>query len=185
MKNLLSWLAIGALAFAVTLIFFGARPADLLHIPVEILHNVLSKKSETAGNAEPSPNPSPSVAQPPVIQPPPSPPQAAQPAVAEATPEPSATSSVAPTPVEATVDLAALSNTPNEWPKAVELKEAVEFPAVLNGKVVGKVKVPPGVHAHLLLVRGGKVGVEYQGGGAMVDVSETDLIEQVLAARHR
>lgn len=175
MKKLLSAFVIIVLACAVVLVLLGARPADLLQIPGKILNDVLSKKQETAAQAEPSP----SAAQPPAAPPSQPPAQAAQPVVAGAAPAP-----VRLAPADNAVDLAALSNTPSEWPKTVELKGAVEFPAVLDGRVVGKVKAPPGVHARLVVIRGNKLGVEYQGGGAMVDVSETDLIQQVLAGRH-
>jgi len=35
------------------------------------------------------------------------------------------------------------------------------------------------------VIRDDKIGIEYQGGSAMVEAGDTDLIEQVLAARHR
>jgi len=77
------------------------------------------------------------------------------------------------------VDLAQLSQSHSKWPKAVTLKKPVEFPAVLDGKIVGNVKAPAGVEARLVMMKGTQVGVEYQGGGAMVDVADTDLIERV------
>jgi hypothetical protein len=82
------------------------------------------------------------------------------------------------------VNLESLSRARDQWPKTITLKKAVTFPAVLEGRVVGSVKALPGTQANLILIRNGKAGVEYQGGGAMVDVSDTDLIERVLANRH-
>lgn len=117
-------------------------------------------------------------------------------AVAAATPKtevvPAPSAIPIPASVEATpaprsedVDLALLSHSPAEWPKMVMLKQVVEFPAVLDGKVIGSLKAPAGAQARLVMIRGKQAGLEYQGGGAMVDISETDLIEEVLAARKR
>ena len=38
---------------------------------------------------------------------------------------------------------------PSLWPKKVKLRTTIEFPAVLNGKVVGKIQAPPGTEANL------------------------------------
>jgi hypothetical protein len=57
------------------------------------------------------------------------------------------------------------------------------FPAVLNGKVVGSIQAPAGTQGHLIVIKDGKAGVEYQGGGAMVQITDTDLIERVRASR--
>ena len=83
------------------------------------------------------------------------------------------------TPRNEDVDLAQLSQSRSKWPKAVTLKKPVEFPAVMDGKIIGNVKSPAGVEARLVMMRGTQVGVEYQGGGAMVDIADTDLIERV------
>lgn len=80
-------------------------------------------------------------------------------------------------------DLAQLSQSRAEWPKNVTLKKPVQFPAVLNGKVVGSVEAPAGAKTHLVLIKDNKLGLEYQGGGAMVDVNDTDLAEIVLTSR--
>ena len=37
---------------------------------------------------------------------------------------------------------------------------------------------------HLIVIKDGKAGVEFQGGGAMVEIGDTDLIERVQANRH-
>ena len=104
-------------------------------------------------------------------------------ATAEATPAPEEV--VTPKPADETVDLAQLSQSPAEWPKTVVLKKAVEFPAVFNGKVLGSVKTSPGTPVRLTTIQAGKIGVEYHGGNAMVEVDDTDLIAQILAVRHR
>jgi hypothetical protein len=88
-------------------------------------------------------------------------------------------------PVPDTVDMAQLSQSRADWPKLVVLKKSVEFPAVLDGKMVGTVKAPAGTQVKLIMIKDSRVGVEYQGGGAMVDVANTDLIEQVTAARKK
>ena len=54
------------------------------------------------------------------------------------------------------------------WPKTVRLRAATEFPAVVNGKKVGKLQAPPGTEARLVAVNGEQLGVEFQGGGAWV-----------------
>ena len=110
-------------------------------------------------------------------------------ATPEAAPQPAATplatvAEATPQPRSDTVDLAQLSQSRNEWPKLVSLKKIVEFPAVMDGKVVGSIKAPAGTQAQLVVIQGNKAGVEYQGGGAMVDIVDTDLIEQVQSSRH-
>jgi len=68
---------------------------------------------------------------------------------------------------------------PALWPKKVKLRKTIEFPAVLNGKVVGKIQAPPGTEANLRKIKDQQLGVEFQGGGAWVPVAETDLMDQV------
>ncbi len=64
------------------------------------------------------------------------------------------------------------------WPKTVKLRRETQFPAVLNGKVIGKLKAPAGTEANLVMVKDQQVGVEYRGGGAWVSITETDLMER-------
>ena len=70
------------------------------------------------------------------------------------------------------------------WPKTVVLKKAVEFPAVSNGKVIGKVKAPAGAEARIVTLKNGKVGVEYHGGGAWLELGNTDFVERAKLAWH-
>jgi hypothetical protein len=72
---------------------------------------------------------------------------------------------------------------PALWPKTVKLRKTTEFPAVLNGKIVGKIQAPPGTETNLVKVQNEKLGLEYQGGGTWVPVSETDLTDQVQISR--
>jgi hypothetical protein len=115
--------------------------------------------------------------------------------LAVATPEAAAVTKPSATPIAAVVemtpppqndnvDMAQLSQTRKEWPQLVSLKKIVEFPAVMDGKVVGKVKAPEGTQVQLVMIQGDKVGLEYQEGGAMVEIADTDLIELVQNSRH-
>lgn len=111
------------------------------------------------------------------------------PAVAETsvpTPEPEvAAAEPAPAPVSTTVDLTELATNRDEWPKKLTLKKVVSFPAVLNGKVIGKVNAPAGSEVNLVMMKNGKVGVEFKGGGAMLEPADTDLVQKVLKARNQ
>lgn len=93
---------------------------------------------------------------------------------------PASTVSSTPQPVATpSVDLAALTPSSPEWPKSLSLKKPVEFPAVQDGKVIGKIVAPAGSEVHLIVIRNGQLGIEYKGGGAMVDPEITDVIAQV------
>lgn len=80
---------------------------------------------------------------------------------------------------DGSVDLPRLAADRNAWPATVILKKAKQFPAVVNGKVVGKVEVPTGAEAKVVAIQDGKIGVEYQGGGAWLTVDETDLPQRL------
>jgi hypothetical protein len=64
------------------------------------------------------------------------------------------------------------------WPKSVRLLRSIEFPAVLDGKVIGKIRAPAGTDARLVVVKDHQVGVEFRGGGAWVSIDDTDLMEK-------
>lgn len=81
-----------------------------------------------------------------------------------------------------TFDLEKVCADPARWPKTVHLKAPVEFPAVLEGKVVGKLRVVAGTEARVVKVSAGKVGVEYRGGGAWLDFESTDFVERARVA---
>jgi hypothetical protein len=61
----------------------------------------------------------------------------------------------------------------------VALVKAREFPAVVEGKVVGNALVLKGTQVHLVRIEAGKLGLDYRGGGIWADVVETDLAERV------
>ncbi len=70
------------------------------------------------------------------------------------------------------------------WPITVRLKAPVEFPAVINGKVAGKLLAPAGAEARVVKVSIGKVAVEYHGGGAWLEFERTDFVERAQLAWH-
>lgn len=76
-------------------------------------------------------------------------------------------------------DLRKLAADRAAWPVAVTLARATDFPAVVDGKVVGSVTAPKGAEVKLVTISGGKLGVDYQGGGAWLFVEETDLMARV------
>ena len=80
---------------------------------------------------------------------------------------------------DGSVDVRKLAADRTAWPKTVKLKLAKEFPAVVNGKVVGKIEAPVGTEAKLVSIQDGQLGVEYQGGGAWLTVDETDLAQRL------
>lgn len=79
-------------------------------------------------------------------------------------------------------DLPTIAADRSVWPKKVALKKATNFPAVQNGRVVGSIVVPAGSEANLRDIKDGKVGLEYQGGGAWLPADQTDLVPRVQAA---
>ena len=81
--------------------------------------------------------------------------------------------------LDGTLDLKKLAADRGAWPQTVILRKAMAFPAVVNGKVVGKVEVPTGTEAKLVSIKDGKLGVEYRGGGAWLAVDETDIAQRL------
>ena len=53
---------------------------------------------------------------------------------------------------------------------------------MVDGKVVGSLKAPVGSETNLKAIKDGKVGVEYQGGGAWLAVGDTDLEARVMGS---
>lgn len=80
-----------------------------------------------------------------------------------------ASEQTAPDPVEK------LLASPELWPSEVTLARDTEFPAVLNGKVVGKVKVNAGATVGLTAVEADAVEVEFRGGKVKLPHKETNL----------
>ncbi|EDY19415.1 Fibronectin type III domain protein [Chthoniobacter flavus Ellin428] len=105
------------------------------------------------------------------------PPEAA-PAPVMATPAPEAAAAplvdaqkLAPDP------LAWLLRNKDRWPEEVTLLKTTEFPAVVQGKVYGSVKVPVGTEVQLVELTPRTAGVVYNGGGARVPIDATNLLD--------
>jgi len=101
--------------------------------------------------------------------------------MAAATPNPAPSTPVA---VATPFDLDKVCADPARWPKTVRLKAAVDFPAVVDGKVVGKLRAPAGAETRVMKLAHGQVGVEYHGGGAWLDFERTDFVERARIAWH-
>lgn len=103
------------------------------------------------------------------------------PAPAEGSPEaPAADGAPATTAApSAPMTFEKLAADPTAWPRTVRLKKAVQIPAVVGGKEVGKVMVNAGTEVNVARIQNGNVGIEYQGGGAWVKPDETDVMERV------
>lgn len=78
--------------------------------------------------------------------------------------------------------LALLRSDKSRWPAEVRLKAGAEFPATLNGRIVGKVVVPAGTTVNLVDLTNDTVGVSYRGGGARLAIDATDLRERAKEA---
>lgn len=103
------------------------------------------------------------------------------PAVRPATPPPEPPPQPMPTntaPAVKPFDLQVVFADAALWPKSVVLKKPVDFPAVRNGRVIGSLQVPVGAEAHVVKVTNGKLGLEYQGGGAWLAPEDTDFVER-------
>lgn len=164
----ISILAVILLAGAVLMVM-GAKPEDILHIPVDVFNDVILKKVATAKTADTEPDTAP---------------PALKPAVPAPQTEAVVAASVvsAPTPAAPT-DLALIAGSPKDWPKVVVLRQKTSFPAVMNGQVVGNVQVPAGMQVKLLALRGSEAQVEYQGASKLIPAESTDVVERVQAAR--
>ncbi len=104
---------------------------------------------------------------------------------ASATPVPSTPVPVPVAPPEPEVfDLNKLAKNPATWPAKIMINKATDFPAVVNGRKAGMVHVPAGTEVKLATIIGGKLGVEYQGGGAWLLVEETDLVARTMNKRN-
>lgn len=85
----------------------------------------------------------------------------------------------APAAAAAPMTFAALAADPTAWPRKVRLKKAIEVPAVVAGKEVGKVTVAAGTEVNLARMKDGSLGIEYQGGGKWLKPEDTDVMERV------
>jgi|GEM_PF-2516762 len=178
MKGILTWLAVVAFIIVTGLVFFGARPADLLKIPVALFNDIVLKKGDAVQGA-PAESPS-AVATPVAAAQPPS--TVAPVAVVQTPPVAPAPAAVAISTPVAAMDIATLDNTPSEWPKIVTLKVPVDFPVVMNGQTVGNAVVPVGMRVNLVALKGEQAQVEYQGASKLIPFNSTDVLERVRSA---
>lgn len=88
------------------------------------------------------------------------------------------------------VDCSRIAADRSLWPKAVKILRNTEFPAVLDGKEVGKISVPAGTEVSVISVQADKIGVAYSPngqlsnrGGTWINPADTDLISRVQAGR--
>jgi pullulanase len=68
------------------------------------------------------------------------------------------------------------------WPSEVILREALEFPAVSGGKVVGSLVVPAGAAVKVKEITGQEVAADFMGGDRRVPIAATDLPARADAA---
>ena len=101
-------------------------------------------------------------------------------AQAEPTPEAQQTHQATPAPA-ASINLDQIAADRSLWPKDVILKKPIVFPAVVDGKEVGKVTVAAGTAVQLYRIEHQKLALVYNGGGAWVQPAETDLAERLHA----
>ena len=106
-------------------------------------------------------------------------------------PSPAAQQSAA-TPANAIgtpTDMIQLAANHSFWPKVVKVKKTTVFPAVYQGKEIGKLSVPAGTEVKVISINPEKVAVAYtpdgvmsNAGGAYLQPEETDLFERVRLA---
>jgi hypothetical protein len=86
-----------------------------------------------------------------------------------------------PPPVQqpVTYDLQTLAQDSSLWPRQVRLRKPTTFPAVVDGKTVGSLVAPSGTAVNLVRIQGGKLALEYKGGGVWSAVDDTDLATRV------
>ena len=110
---------------------------------------------------------------PPVIQPTPAPTPMAQIAPSPApVPTPEPTPAVTPSPDPVTW----IRQHKDRWPKEVILLRKVNFPAVVDGKVYGRIDIPAGTSVQLYDIEQDQLAVVHGGGGARVPIESTNLV---------
>ncbi len=98
------------------------------------------------------------------------------------TPEPTPTPTPTPEPTPEEVDpIGWLIENPERRPNILTLREATEFPALYEGRVVGKVKVPAGAEVKLVGIKPDLVEVRYREGTVELPYAATNLREAAAA----
>ena len=146
----------------------GERPPgealrDLVQYVVAAAKKILEPAPVPTPSPAPSPSPSPS--------PTPTP-----------TPEPSPVATPAPVPPD---PLAWLLSHPDRWPRELTLQEPADFPAVFEGKTVGKVTAPRGALIGVLDITPQDVAATFRGGRKRLPHAMTNLREAAEAEMAR
>jgi pullulanase len=102
--------------------------------------------------------------------------RAPEPEPTEEIPEPSAPATPREDPI------AWLIEHKESWPQEVIVRDAMEFPAVSSGRVVGSLKVPAGTAVKVLEITKDTVAVDYMGGRRDVAIAATDLLVRASVA---
>jgi 1,4-alpha-glucan branching enzyme len=111
--------------------------------------------------------------------PPPAPPSPTPPPTPEPTPTPTPSPEPAP---EETDPIAWLIENPERRPASLTLRETASFPALYEGKVVGKVEVPSGAEVKLVDIGPELVEVRFREGTVGLPHAATNLREAAAAA---
>jgi 1,4-alpha-glucan branching enzyme len=94
----------------------------------------------------------------------------------EPTPTPTPTPTPEPTP-SAPDPVVWLMGNPDRWPPSVILREPADFPALYEGRVVGKIKVPARSEVKLVEIEPDEVTVRYREGKVRLPLDATNLRE--------
>lgn len=180
MKRLIKFIVVAYLIGMTAYIAYDPSPAKirLLNLVANIKHFTDTKPGSSPVPSTPDTSPAGTTPEPAVsVAPTPSP----EP-MAEVTPPPPAPTA---TPVEETPEmiLTQLSSNKSEWPQTVTCREPIEFPALMNGKVIGSVKVAAGTPLVLLGVQMYEITVGYLTTKQVIPASKSDLIARVIAKR--
>ena len=104
---------------------------------------------------------------------------------------PAPATAVAPQPVAVEDSpekiLTDLTKEKREWPQTVVCREALDFPARIDGQIIGSVKVPAGAPLKLMGVSMNQVTVGYplaNPSSKVIPAEKTNLIAEVIAKRH-
>lgn len=138
----------------------GERP------PVQALQDLANRALEWISH----------LVQPPVPPPPPPTPTPTP------TPEPTATPTPTPEPTPGEVDpIGWLIENPGRRPETLVLREQTSFPALYEGRPVGKIDVPAGAKVRLVNIEPDAVVVRYREGTVKLPYDATDLREAAAA----
>jgi hypothetical protein len=78
-----------------------------------------------------------------------------------------------------------LRNHKESWPAEVQLTAAANFPAMLNGKVIGSVKVPVATRVSIVTIEADTAVAGYSGSTSRVPIAATDLAARAKLAMEK